>query len=78
MSVSLRTMPASERKQREAEIAAKWAAARPHLSEHGRRIWLGAEAKTLGYGGMKFVASATGTAINTVRDGLADLGKDPC
>ncbi|HUY51858.1 MAG TPA: ISAzo13 family transposase, partial [Streptosporangiaceae bacterium] len=77
MSVSLRTMPDSEREQREAEIAAKWADARPHLSEHGRRIWLGAEAKPLGYGGIKFVAQATGAAINTVRDGLADLGKDP-
>ena len=77
MSVSLRTMPDSEREQREAEIAAKWADARPHLSEHGRRIWLGAEAKRLGYGGIKFVAQATGAAINTVRDGLADLGKDP-
>ena len=77
MSVSLRTMPDSEREQREAEIAAKWADARPHLSEHSRRIWLGAEARRLGHGGVKFVAQATGAAINTVRDGLADLGKDP-
>jgi Rhodopirellula transposase DDE domain len=77
MSVSLRTMPDSEREQREAEIAAKWADARLHLSEHGRRIWLGAEAKPLGYGGIKFVAQATGAAINTVRNGLADLRKDP-
>ena len=77
MSVSLRTMPDAEREQRRAEVAAKWADARPHLSEHGRRIWLGAEARALGHGGMKFVAQATGTAINTVRDGLADLEKDP-
>src|SRR5487761_1286334 len=77
MSVSLRTMPDSERQQREADIAARWADARPHLSEHGRRIWLGTEAKRLGYGGIKFVAAATGAAINTVTAGVADLGKDP-
>ncbi|MGH3167012.1 MAG: ISAzo13 family transposase, partial [Trebonia sp.] len=75
MSVSLRTMPASEREQREAEIAGKWAAASPHLSERARRVWLGAEARELGYGGIKFVAQATGAAIETVRNGIADLGK---
>jgi hypothetical protein len=77
MSVSLRTMPGSEREQREAEIAGKWADASPHLDERGRRIWLGTEARQLGYGGIKFVAGATGAAIETVRSGIADLGKDP-
>jgi Rhodopirellula transposase DDE domain len=77
MRVSLRTMPESEREQREAEIAGKWAAACPHLSERARRVWLGAEARELGYGGIKFVARATGTAIETVRSGIADLGKGP-
>ncbi|MGH7734464.1 MAG: hypothetical protein ACREOE_12380, partial [Gemmatimonadales bacterium] len=77
MSVSLRTMPESEREQREAEIAGKWADASPRLDERARRIWLGTEARQLGYGGIKFVAEAAGAAIETVRSGLADLGKNP-
>ena len=77
MSVSLRAMPESERERREAEIAGKWAKASPRLDERARRIWLGAEADELGYGGIKFVAQATGAAIETVRSGIADLGKDP-
>ena len=77
MSVSLRTMPGPEREQREAEIAGKWADASPHLGERARRIWLGTEAGQLGYGGIRFVAEATGAAIATVRSGIADLGKDP-
>src|SRR5487761_1497050 len=77
MSVSLRTMPDPEREQREAEIAGKWADASPHLSERARRIWLGTEAGQLGHGGVKFVAQAAGAAIETVRSGIAELGKDP-
>jgi len=77
MSVSLRTMGGPEREQREAEIAGKWADASPHLDERARRIWLGTEARHLGYGGIRFVAEATGAAIETVRSGIADLGKDP-
>jgi len=77
MSVSLRTMPDLEREQREAEIAGKWADASPHLSERARRIWLGTEARQLGHGGVKFVAQAAGAAIETVRSGIAELGKDP-
>jgi hypothetical protein len=70
-------MPESEREQREAEIAGKWAKASPRLDERARRVWLGAEAEELGYGGIKFVSQATGAAIETVRSGIADLGKDP-
>ncbi|MGH3260350.1 MAG: ISAzo13 family transposase [Streptosporangiaceae bacterium] len=70
-------MPGPEREQREAEIAGKWADASPHLDERARRIWLGTEARQLGYGGIKFVAEAAGAAIETVRSGIADLGKDP-
>jgi hypothetical protein len=70
-------MPGPEREQREAEIAGKRADASPHLDERARRIWLGTEAGQLGYGGIRFVAEATGAAIETVRSGIADLGKDP-
>ena len=41
MSVSLRTMPDSEREQREAGIAARWADASPHMDERTQRVWLG-------------------------------------
>jgi hypothetical protein len=77
MSVSLRTMPAPERERREADIAGKWADLSPRLDERSRRLWLGAEARHLGYGGIKFVAQATGAAIETVRGGQADLAEDP-
>jgi hypothetical protein len=70
-------MPASERERREADIAGKWADLVPRLDERSRRLWLGAEARQLGYGGIKFVASVTGAAIETVRGGVADLEKDP-
>ena len=70
-------MPEPEREQREAEIAGKWADASPHLDERARRVWLGTEARHLGHGGTRFVARATGAAIETVRSGIADLGKNP-
>ena len=70
-------MPEPEREQREAEIAGKWADASPHLDERARRVWLGTEARQLGHGGTRFVARATGAAIETVRSGIADLGKNP-
>ncbi|MGH3197141.1 MAG: hypothetical protein ACRDNT_14670 [Streptosporangiaceae bacterium] len=77
MSVSLRTMPDSGRDRLQADIAGKWADLSPRLDERSRRLWLGAEARHLGYGGIKFVATATGAAIETVRGGQADLGKAP-
>ena len=77
MSVILRTMPAPERERLEADIAAKWADLEPRLDERSRRLWLGAEARHLGYGGIKLVAGATGAAIETVRGGQADLAKAP-
>ena len=77
MSVSLRTMPEPERERREAEIAGRWADASPHLDERARRVWLGAEARQLGYGGIKFVAEAAGAAIETVRSGISALEKNP-
>ncbi|HUY46290.1 MAG TPA: ISAzo13 family transposase [Streptosporangiaceae bacterium] len=77
MSVSLRTLPDSERDRLEADIAGKWADLSPRLDERSRRLWLGTEAKHLGYGGIKFVAEATGAAIETVRGGQADLAEEP-
>jgi hypothetical protein len=43
------------------------------LGERGRRLWVGAEAEALGYGGVAAVAAATGMAISTVRKGRDEL-----
>jgi hypothetical protein len=42
---------------------------RPTLNERTRRLWAGAAADALGYGGVATVARATGLAISTVRKG---------
>lgn len=56
---------------REAAIAAKFAALRDEFTERHVRLWAGAEADAIGYGGVAAVARATGLAISTVR-----LGRD--
>ena len=39
------------------------------MNERPRRLWAGAEAEAIGYGGVAAVACATGLAISTVRKG---------
>ena len=48
----------------------------PFLNERGRRIWVGIEAKSLGYGGQRLVHQATGISINTIRKGIKELRKE--
>jgi hypothetical protein len=43
------------------------------FDERGRRLWAGAEAEAIGYGGVAAVAAATGLAISTVRKGRDEL-----
>ena len=50
-------------------LAAKFAALLPHLDERQRRLALGAEARSLGHGGIKAVAEAAGVSAVTVRPG---------
>jgi transposase len=45
----------------------------PFLTERARRIWVGTEAESLGYGGQRIVHKATGVAINTIRQGIREL-----
>jgi hypothetical protein len=73
MGVSLRTMPTEEKDRLAADIAAKWTALRPWLDELGRRMWLAVEARRLGFGGIRFVADATGAGAETIRRGIIDL-----
>jgi transposase len=54
-------------------LAGKFRVLFPHLDERQRRLLMGAEARALGYGGIKAVARAAGVAENTVARGVSDL-----
>ncbi|WP_187645541.1 ISAzo13 family transposase [Streptomyces sp. TRM49041] len=57
----------------EAELAAKFEALFPHLDERQRRLAMGAEARSLGHGGIRAVARAAGVREGTVSRGVAEL-----
>jgi hypothetical protein len=54
-------------------LARRYEAVRPHLTERQRRVWLGAEARELGSGGVRIVADAVGVSPDTVRRGRDEL-----
>src|SRR5215813_9691603 len=60
-------------------LAAKYAALLPHLDERQRRLTLGAEARSLGHGGIRLVAQAAGVRGATVSLGVDELdsGAEP-
>ena len=51
----------------------------PHLNERQRRLVLGQEARLLGHGGVRVVATVAGVSETTVRSGVFELeaGGDP-
>ena len=49
----------------------------PELNERQRRIILAAEAKALGYGGVKALSEISGVAVSTIRRGMGDLKARP-
>lgn len=57
------------------EIRLKYEALRPELDERSCRLWAGAEAKSLGHGGVAAVSSATGLAESTIRIGRKELSE---
>lgn len=59
--------------QSEGALAAKFAALLPHLDERQRRLLMGAEARSLGHGGIKTVAQAAGVSVVTVSRGVDEL-----
>jgi hypothetical protein len=63
----------------EASLAAKFQALFPHLNERQRRLAAGAEARSLGHGGIRIVARAAGMREGTVSRGVAELesGQEP-
>lgn len=54
-------------------LAAKFAVLLPHLDERQRRLLAGAEARSLGHGGIRVVARAAGMREATVSDGAAQV-----
>jgi hypothetical protein len=60
-------------------LAAKFQVIFPHLDERQRRLLMGAEARSLGHGGIRLVARAAGVREATVSLGAAELesGAEP-
>ena len=56
-----------------ATLAAKFAAVRSTLTERGVRYWAAAEARSLGHGGIKIAAQATGLCTDTVSRGIREI-----
>src|ERR1700689_1092877 len=54
-------------------VAAKFQAIFPHLDERQRRLLMGAEARSLGHGGIRLVARAAGVREATVSLGVDEL-----
>ena len=54
-------------------VRRKWNRLKPSMDERMRRLWAGAEADALGWGGVAAVARATGMAISTVRKGRDEV-----
>jgi hypothetical protein len=50
-------------------VREKWRLLKATMDERQRRLWAGAEAGAIGFGGVAAVARATGLAISTVRKG---------
>ena len=63
----------------ETGLTAKFESIFPHLDERQRRLLAGAEARTLGHGGIRVVARAAGMREGTVSHGVTELeaGEDP-
>jgi len=61
----------------EAAVATRFAAIAPHLNERQRRLWVGAEARVLGRGGVSLVARATGISRPTVYKALEEIDAPP-
>src|SRR5437764_2583341 len=54
-------------------LVRRYDAIKPHLTERQRRVWLGAEARELGSGGVGMVAKAVSVSPDTVRRGRSEL-----
>jgi hypothetical protein len=57
----------------EKSIRKKWLRLKPAMDERMRRLWAGAEAEAIGWGGLTIVARATGLAISTINKGRSEV-----
>ena len=57
----------------EKSIRQKWRLLKATMDERARRLWAGAEAEALGWGGIVAVARATKLAISTVTLGRNEV-----
>ena len=62
----------------EAVLATKFQVLLPHLDERQRRLVMGAEALSLGHGGVRLVAAAAGVREGTVSRGVGVSIQRPC
>jgi len=60
----------------EATLTEKFSVMWPHLDERQRRLLVGAEARSLGRGGMTAAARASGLSLPTVRKAMRELAGD--
>jgi Rhodopirellula transposase DDE domain len=60
-----------------AKLAEKLNSLLPHLDERSARLLLAAEARAIGYGGIKRVAEITGFGQATIKRGIAELADRP-
>jgi hypothetical protein len=61
----------------EAAISTKYRSLAHTLNERQRRLWAGAEANQMGFGGMAIVIRATGLSYNTVARGMEEASQAP-
>jgi hypothetical protein len=54
-------------------IKDKYETLRSELDEKARRLWAAAEANSIGHGGIRAVARATGLAVSTIRIGQSEI-----
>jgi hypothetical protein len=57
----------------ETQVRRKWRLLKATMDERARRLWAGAEAEAMGWGGIARVARATGLAISTVTLGRTEV-----
>jgi hypothetical protein len=70
-------MAAEDRERWESALARRWLDLREHLDERSRRLWLAAEARSLGYGGVALVSVVTKVARDTISNGIKELEGGP-
>ncbi len=59
------------------EIHSRYNLLKPFLNEKARRLFLAAEAKAIGWGGIEKVSGATGVSSDTISKGCKELEEEP-